>query len=80
MEKFIDKISNKVGKTNFAKIIAGSKTLLEVSEAEVTTDNFDYIEFLGYDKIYGDVFKAWRDNEKDSFCILFGKKGDEFNK
>ena len=41
-------------------------------------NHYENVLHIGYDKVYGDVFKAWK-NEHDNFVIYFGTKGDEFN-
>lgn len=40
--------------------------------------SFDNVLHLGHDKNYGDVFKAWNDNDHDNFSLYFGVAGDEF--
>ena len=40
--------------------------------------DWDNVLYLGYDRHYGDVFKAW-DDVDDDFMLYFGKKGDEFD-
>lgn len=45
---------------------------------EETIDNpneYNSVIWLGKDKYYGDVFKAW--NDIKNFTIFFGVKGDE---
>ena len=42
-------------------------------------DEFKNVLHIGKDNNYGDVFKAWNDNEND-FYIFFGTAGDEFKK
>ena len=60
-------------------------TALVCSDAKQDFDNlpspnkYDNVMFLGSDNSYGDVFKAWDDEEGDNFFIYFGVKGDEFN-
>ena len=58
------------------------KTLLNSSFTAIKADSqpkdYTNVLFLGHDDGYGDVFKAWRDDQ-DNFILYFGEKGDEFN-
>lgn len=40
-------------------------------------EGYDNVLFIGHDDVYGDVFKAWN-NEESMFTLYFGEKGDEF--
>lgn len=44
-----------------------------------SVDEYKNVLHIGNDKYYGDVFKAWDDDEND-FWIFFGTAGDEFKK
>lgn len=61
-------------KTIFKKYIDSDFT---IKEGAILPSDWDNVMFIGHDVIYGDVFKAW-DDDKNSFTIYFGKKGDEF--
>jgi hypothetical protein len=63
-------------KTVFEKQVNGC---LAIDNALWRPDEFKNVLYLGNDKYYGDVFKAWNDNKND-FFILFGTAGDEFKK
>ena len=52
---------------------------LSRNKAGMQPSHFDYVEFVGHDVYYGDVFKAWDDGEENNFTLIFGEKGDEFN-
>ena len=39
---------------------------------------WDNVLHIGTGKHYGDVFKAWDDDDENYFTIYFGEKGDEF--
>ena len=74
--KFITLGSKIVKKTVFTHFI---NSKIEISEnIAFQPKNYENVLHIGYDKIYGDVFKAWK-NEHDNFVIYFGTKGDEFN-
>lgn len=52
----------------------------EIVKLEYDSDiEFDNMMWLGFDHVYGDVFKVWK-NDSSDFTIYFGTKGDEFNK
>ena len=69
----IDKQETK--KTIFKKCVSST---LEIFSTVYKPCDFENVLFIGNDKYYGDVFKAWND-ERD-FYILFGTAGDEFKK
>lgn len=50
---------------------------MNVQECQNEPNDFKNVLWIGYDIGYGDVFKAWNDNEND-FVIYIGEKGDEF--
>jgi hypothetical protein len=64
-----------VKKTVFNKIV---NSKLEIEEAISTPEQYNNVLYLGKDKDYGDVFKAWDNNTDENFTIFFGVKGDEF--
>lgn len=41
--------------------------------------DYDFVDFIGNDTIYGDVFRASNKKTPNTFVIYFGKKGNEFN-
>ena len=61
--------------TQFRKAIE----LDRIETAGADPENWDNVMWLGYNSVYGDVFKAWDNGSEDDFCIYFGIKGDEFN-
>ena len=63
-------------KTVFEKQVNGD---LVVEDATFTVDEFKNVLYIGSDRDYGDVFKAW-DYAENSFYIFFGTAGDEFKK
>ena len=75
MTKFIDntkKANSK--KTVFKKALSFDFTVVDAFA--VVTD-YEKVEFIGHDECYGDVFKAYHD--ENNFTLFFGTKGDEFN-
>ena len=50
-----------------------------IEETTWSPDQFKNVLYIGSDKDYGDVFKAWDDDE-NYFFIFFGTAGDEFKK
>lgn len=79
MTKYIDKVTvhpiNKI--TVFQKIL---KSNFEITEVQGTVPgDYQFVEFIGHDVDYGDVFKAW-DSDNLGFTIFFGIRGDEFSK
>ena len=74
--KFLSLDTTKVGtKTIFTHVLTIQK---ELNEAQCTPEIYDNVLWLGFDNSYGDVFKAW-DNNDTNFYIYFGKKGTEFD-
>ena len=75
MTQFIDKIGEtKVyRKTVFKNFVRDDYLICKSSKSP---EDFQIVEYIGYDYDYGDVFKAIRG---DRFTIYFGYKGDEFN-
>lgn len=78
MTKFltIDSVKSGGKRTVFTKAL-GSR--FEIGDALTSPEDYDNILFIGHDKMYGDVFKAWDDTDPENFELLFGTKGDEFN-
>ena len=75
MTQFIDKsVETKVyRKTVFKKFVRDDYLICKSSK---NPEDFQIVEYIGYDDDYGDVFKAIIGNR---FTIYFGNKGDEFN-
>ena len=48
-----------------------------ISEATLKTKNYKNVLHIGYNEVYGDVFKVWDDRENE-YTLYFGTKGDEF--
>ena len=63
-----------INKTVFSRQLWGGR----LEDADHQPEHYDNVLFLGTDGDYGDVFKAW-DDEDVSFWLYFGEKGDEFN-
>ena len=76
MTKFIsiDKDTQEKKETVFTRIV----DIENNPEIDTEPYEFDFVQFIGSDKIYGDVFKCWN-KESEGFNIYFGTKGDEFN-
>lgn len=68
--------TKKLVKTVFTSYITFEKKI-SVTDDRQTPDSYDNVLYLGHDGIYGDVFKAWYDDD-DNFFIFFGIAGDEF--
>ena len=64
-------------KTVFTKGINGDFSI--TNEICLQPKDWDNVLYLGHDKDYGDVFKAWDDGNEEDFVLFFGKKGDEFD-
>ena len=78
MTKFIDNTKkNKSKKTVFEKALSFDFTVVDAFA--VVTD-YEKVEFIGHDESYGDVFKAYHDeNDDNNFALFFGVKGSEFD-
>ena len=63
-------------KTVFTRYVEDDSTVVECSNEEPS--DWDNVLYLGNDRDYGDVFKAWNSDGR-YFMIYFGEKGDEFN-
>lgn len=60
--------------TKFTHVILKSS----IETTTMTPNSWNNVLWIGYDEIYGDVFKCW-DNNSNNFNLFFGIKGDEFN-
>ena len=78
MTKFIDNTKkNNSKKTVFEKALSFDFTVVDAFA--VVTD-YEKVEFIGHDESYGDVFKAYHDeNDDNNFALFFGIKGSEFD-
>ena len=78
MTKFIDntkKANSK--KTVFEKALSFD---FIVDDACGSIHDYEKVEFIGHDESYGDVFKAYHDeNDENNFTLFFGVKGSEFD-
>ncbi len=78
MTKFIDntkKANSK--KTVFEKVLFFD---FIVGDAIGNVTDYEKVEFIGHDESYGDVFKAYHDeNDDNNFTLFFGVKGSEFD-
>lgn len=76
MTKYSTLNNKKKGKkTVFKRAV---NTTLQISDTQVTPQDYKNVLHLGYDMNYKDVFKCWDENP-NSFVIVFGEKGDEFD-
>ena len=78
MTKFIDNTKkNNSKKTVFEKVLTFDFT---VDVAFAIATDYEKVEFIGHDESYGDVFKAYHDeNDDNNFTLVFGVKGSEFD-
>ena len=74
MTKFIDNITIKK-RTKFLKYLDVD---FEIQSATSEPNHYDFVKFVGSDKIYGDVFLAWSNGFENDTTLYFGEKGDEF--
>lgn len=74
MTKFIDNITVKK-RTKFLKYLDGD---FQIQSANSEPDHYDFVKFVGSDKIYGDIFFAWSKGLENDATLFFGEKGDEF--
>lgn len=81
MTKFIDKTKDNSVKTPkqtvFKKYLAEDMVVKDNTEGTPVRE-WEVIEFIGRDRTYGDVFKAYISDPND-FVLFFGEKGDEFD-
>lgn len=77
MTKFTSLVSESKEKkeTVFIHYLDSNK---EMDFASSKPSIFDNVLYIGRDENYGDVFKAWNDDEI-GFALYFGTKGDEFD-
>ena len=78
MTKFIDNTKkNNSKKTVFEKALSFD---FIVDDAIADVADYEKVEFIGHDESYGDVFKAYQDeNDDNNFTLFFGVKGSEFD-
>ena len=78
MTKFIDNTKKANSKmTVFEKALSFDFTVVDAFA--VVTD-YEKVEFIGHDESYGDVFKAYHDeNDENNFTLFFGVKCYEFD-
>lgn len=76
MTKILTINSEPKRKTVFTKIL---NYAFEVKDSENSPDSFDNVIFIGHDRCYGDVFKAYDDGDEEDFTLFFGVAGNEFN-
>ena len=78
MTKFKTLNSNKKEKkeTVFTHYVDTGKTIEKTDIDE--PEQWKNVLHIGYDDDYGDVFKAWNEDDQNEFVIFFGQKGDEF--
>lgn len=62
--------------TIFTKVLEPD---FRIDEDCLQPEDWDNVLYLGYDTGYGDVFKAWDNEDENSFTLYFGEKGDEFD-
>lgn len=74
MTTFVNKSNNKIAnKTIFTHVVDR-----RVRETGMKPENYEVVELIGIDSIYGAVFKAY-DHDSADFILFFGIAGDEFN-
>ena len=73
-----DDNSKEEKKTVFNHIVSHNG-LTDYEVALTKPEEWDNVLHLGFDSIYGDVFKVWNDTDNSDFTLYFGEKGDEFN-
>ena len=64
-------------KTVFEKVVSSKFSITK--NTAYKPELFENVLYLGNDKYYGDVFKAWN-SPINQFLIFFGTAGDEFKK
>lgn len=79
MTKFIDgskrnELKKEKRKTIFTRFVTSG---LCVNKTIMKPSDYNNVEFLFNDKVYGDVFKAWNNINSDNVTLFFGNKGDE---
>lgn len=76
MTKFIDK-SSQVKSTKTTVFIKCLVCDLSTKYVDLNPNAFDFVEFIGHDEAYGDVFKCWCNDTEGNFGLYFGTKGEE---
>ena len=78
MTKFIDNTKkNNSKKTVFEKALSFD-FIVGIALSDI--NDYEKVEFIGHDESYGDVFKAFHDeNDDNNFKLYFGVKGSEFD-
>ena len=76
MTKFIDNTTAKkvIKETVFKELLNSSK---KIEPATWGPDDYETVEYIGYEQYYGDVFKA--SNGDRGYVLYFGVKGSEFD-
>lgn len=76
MTTFVNKGNSKIAnKTIFTHTIDVNREIVETGQKP---KDYEFVELIGIDSIYGAVFKAY-DHDDDDFILFFGITGDEFN-
>lgn len=80
LPQFQEEEKKEVVKTVFKKIVGYKYTTgAYIDDTPLTPDRYENVLHIGYDSMYGDVFKCW-DKNINNFAIFFGIAGDEFKK
>lgn len=65
--------------TKFRKKLTGDLLIENNPGIDYDPEHYKNIVHIGKDIMYGDVFKAY-DEDESNFTLFFGKKGSEFKK
>lgn len=79
MTKFSKKfgeVKKESRQTVFKKVIDSDFT---INEAVDNPSDYENINWVGHDQLYGDVFFCYDNDKENNFVIFFGTAGDEFN-
>ena len=76
MTKFSTIADKPKNETVFTRVVDSS---FNIRKAGNEARDFENVVFIGHDRNYGDVFKAYNNGKENDFCLFFGDAGDEFN-
>ena len=78
MTKFIDNTKKKLPKKTVFEKALSSDFIVGIALSDI--NDYEKVEFIGHDESYGDVFKAYHDeNDDNNFTLFFVVKGSEFD-
>lgn len=75
--EYLQKPERKTDPTVFHKVLYSEN--LTFNSAHYNPSSFDYVEYLGKNTRYGDMFKVWKEGREEEFYIYVGVAGKEFN-